>query len=50
MQQAPDQRVQVEATVDALLRLGQVAARVLAELELVVSAADRRLQIGDAGC
>lgn len=49
MNEASDQGRQVEAAIDAVLCLGQVAMAIFGEVDVVVGPADRRLEIGDEG-
>ena len=41
--------VQIEVAVDAVLCLGEIARRVLVELEVMVGATDRGLGVGNEG-
>ena len=49
LREAAEQRGQVESAIDAALLLGQVAVAVLGKFELVVSAGDGGLGVGDEG-
>lgn len=44
-----NQRGQVKAAVDPVLRLGEVAVAVLGEIEVMTDASDRGLGVGDEG-
>ena len=46
-QQAIDQRAQLGAAVDAILCLGKVARPILLEVEMLVGASDRRLEVSN---
>ena len=45
MCEPPDHRGQIEATIDAALRLGQVAAVILFEVGMIVGAGDRLFEM-----
>ena len=47
MHQASDQGMQVETSIDPVLRLGEVAMAVLGEADVVVGAADGGLDVSD---
>ena len=49
MHEPSNQRREVEPAVDAVLGLGQVALAILVEIEMMVGAVDRRLDVGDKG-
>jgi hypothetical protein len=44
-----DQKGQIEAAIDPVLRLGEVAVAVLVEVEMVAGAGDGGLGVGDEG-
>ena len=49
MLELPDQGVQIEAAVDAVLGLGQITVAVIAEVEMMIRAADGRFAVGNEG-
>jgi len=48
-QQAIDEGAELETQVDSVLRFGKVTCPVLLEIELIVSAMDRGLEVGNEG-
>jgi hypothetical protein len=49
VEESPDQRGQIEPAIDAILRLAEVTRQVLVDIEVVVCASDRGLEVGDDG-
>ncbi len=48
-EESPDQRGPIQAAPDAIRRLGEVARRVLPDIDMVIGAPDRGLKVGDDG-